>query len=688
MSIRIPTYQEAYECMLHRGKFSSAPRLWEGLQGYWDMTLGKAGLRLLDFSGNRHHGTLTNGPTWGSGPMGTMLRFGGSDQANVVLMAGVPAFRTSDFTVFCIGSSDTGGDINPQLMGHAGAAGGGQWGLFTWGIDSSPYLRFLSYGNNINAAAPAASWTAGAHACVATRRSGVVTLYQDGLQVGVDATATYDLTSTASIQFGNANAWELSGDIHAGAIWTRALSASEIAQLHYRPRDMVTLRRTQVAVLDYAAPGGTTLTPSPVALLLTPPAATLRQTIHPSPVAVALTVPTAAVSQATILTPSPVAVALTPPAATLRQTLAPSPVALALTAAAATARQTLKPSPVALALTAPAATARQTLKPSPVVLALTAPTATLVIPNVLTPSPVALALTAPAATIRQTLTPSPVALALTAPAATARHTLTPSPVALALTAPAATARQTLTPSPVVIALTAPEITLPTAAPITLTPSPVAIALTAPAVKVLGTNGYAVYWDAGRGIAAGRGIDWTARIGFAPAGQATLDLTGLGLAADTDYWLGLRAVSAAAVEETGCLCTVRVRIDSEGNLVGPAPGPLAWAKAEALAEGYIRVSAAYPNVDAARYAAAETIQFAALDAVGEPDWGTILATLTVTGSASRRTTLAVPYADGETVRLAARALAGSVAGPATILRPVAADASPPAAVASLTAVQAS
>ncbi|HUU85054.1 MAG TPA: LamG-like jellyroll fold domain-containing protein, partial [Phycisphaerae bacterium] len=83
MSIRIPTYQEAYECMLHRGKFSSAPRLWPGLRGYWDMTLGKAGLRALDFSGNRNHGTLTNGPTWVPGPMGTALDFSGGGDENV-----------------------------------------------------------------------------------------------------------------------------------------------------------------------------------------------------------------------------------------------------------------------------------------------------------------------------------------------------------------------------------------------------------------------------------------------------------------------------------------------------------------------------------------------------------------------------------------------------------------------------
>ena len=69
---RIPSYKSGYA---RSAAESSVPHLWDGLKGLWMPTLGRTGLTLRDVSGNRNHGTLTNGPTWVPGPNGTVIDF-------------------------------------------------------------------------------------------------------------------------------------------------------------------------------------------------------------------------------------------------------------------------------------------------------------------------------------------------------------------------------------------------------------------------------------------------------------------------------------------------------------------------------------------------------------------------------------------------------------------------------------
>ncbi len=48
---------------------SAYPELWRGLVGCWVPSLGATGEELLDWSGNRNHGVLTNGPLWVPGAL-------------------------------------------------------------------------------------------------------------------------------------------------------------------------------------------------------------------------------------------------------------------------------------------------------------------------------------------------------------------------------------------------------------------------------------------------------------------------------------------------------------------------------------------------------------------------------------------------------------------------------------------
>ena len=62
------------------------PGLWQGLQGWWQVTLGAKRTTLGDVSGHGNHGTLTNMEMadWVSSVNGGALQFDGSDERVVI----------------------------------------------------------------------------------------------------------------------------------------------------------------------------------------------------------------------------------------------------------------------------------------------------------------------------------------------------------------------------------------------------------------------------------------------------------------------------------------------------------------------------------------------------------------------------------------------------------------------------
>lgn len=79
---QIPSYAQGFA---RSAAESANPGLWDGLIGSWAPTLGVTGLTLKDQSGFGNHGTLTNGPTWVTGPDGNATQFvlGSSQRAEV-----------------------------------------------------------------------------------------------------------------------------------------------------------------------------------------------------------------------------------------------------------------------------------------------------------------------------------------------------------------------------------------------------------------------------------------------------------------------------------------------------------------------------------------------------------------------------------------------------------------------------
>ena len=196
------------------------------------------------------------------------------------------------------------------------------------------------------------------------------------------------------------------------------------------------------------------------------------------------------------------------------------------------------------------------------------------------------------------------------------------------------------------------------------------------------SGYNVY----RGIGGPDSIDYAAPVAYVRAGLATADLVGLGHVADVDHYYAVRAVSDSGVEETNTDRRVCVRINGAGQLVGPPPNRIVSAQISAAKGGKIRLQCFYSAVGAVGVATG--IQVARIAETG-PDWGSLIQTLAISGTRRLDVILDPTFDDGETVRLAVRAVtADAVTGPALRTNSVSADAVGPPAVEWLQAAQVS
>ncbi|HUU91638.1 MAG TPA: hypothetical protein VM238_10545 [Phycisphaerae bacterium] len=200
----------------------------------------------------------------------------------------------------------------------------------------------------------------------------------------------------------------------------------------------------------------------------------------------------------------------------------------------------------------------------------------------------------------------------------------------------------------------------------------------------GAGGYLAYL--GAGDEAGD-VDFTEPVGGAQAGTGAIYLSGLGLAADTQYIIALRGVSDAGVVEEGTGCTCLVLVTAGDELEGARPNPLSSASAEQAAGGKLRVAFIYSRW--AEPAAALKVQIAEVD--GAPDWESPLAevALNASGPTSWSEVLDDSWPHETGVILALRAVtAGGVAGDATTLDEIAVDAVGPDPLSEISAEQVS
>jgi len=193
-----------------------------------------------------------------------------------------------------------------------------------------------------------------------------------------------------------------------------------------------------------------------------------------------------------------------------------------------------------------------------------------------------------------------------------------------------------------------------------------------------------------GVGSRTAIDYDTAVAETPAGTATVDIAGL--SEDVDYYIAVRAVSAAGTEEENTHRVCRVRAE-DGALVGQPPKRLLYAHAEPAAGGAIKFSFAY-NADGELGTAThvQVVQCSGRGAAAraDADWANPIDEIAIPGNAPWSGLLTDTYEDGETVYLAARAVTATDVG-GEISRPdgspVACDAGGPDAVSYISASQA-
>ncbi len=222
-------------------------RLDSGLAGYWKLDDG-SGTSATDASTNGNTGTLTNGPTWTTGQIGSAVNFDGT---NDYVNAGSPAVLDD------MGPITVSGWINADTMGSTriiNKSGAGFTSGWIFRLCNSDGANCPSTGNTLNFAAGfsglAGRWYAPANSIntgqwifvvVSYDRSSLSNdpvFYINGVKVTTTEAATpsgtYLSDASASLHIGadSDGSSGLDGKIDEVRIYNRALSADEVAELY------------------------------------------------------------------------------------------------------------------------------------------------------------------------------------------------------------------------------------------------------------------------------------------------------------------------------------------------------------------------------------------------------------------------------------------------------------------------
>jgi Concanavalin A-like lectin/glucanases superfamily/Domain of unknown function (DUF4185) len=201
------------------------------------------GTTTADASGNGATGTLVNGTSWIPSSFGTAVRFDGVDDHILVPDAGAagPLDLGTDFSLSAWVRFDalpsTGGARNPRIL-QKGSASGGPYYLAARTSTGPPVVSLrLRFGGTVHTKEgtellPTASWV---HV-VATKRAGILYLYQNGFQNGpehtVPAVAPDDDGQALYMGESPSNTdGALQGSLEDVRIYTRTLSRSSIFNL-------------------------------------------------------------------------------------------------------------------------------------------------------------------------------------------------------------------------------------------------------------------------------------------------------------------------------------------------------------------------------------------------------------------------------------------------------------------------
>jgi len=247
-----PSFNEILSVAYSRGAASEAPGLWKGLVGAWPLQEG-GGTAAFDVSGFSKNGTLTNmepATDWQASPVGYCLEFDGSNES--VLADAVTPIGTGSFSVSAWVNLDVGVSNASAAIVSQGDLGSDEW-MFRVSAADSANAKLQLYGaaGQINPTQTTGEFVQykGSWVHVVAVRDAPSTdaiIYINGVEVGRDDVASYNLSTTKQIQIGCADStagrwWE--GKITNVAFWHRTILPGEIVELYVDPWAMYRQRR-------------------------------------------------------------------------------------------------------------------------------------------------------------------------------------------------------------------------------------------------------------------------------------------------------------------------------------------------------------------------------------------------------------------------------------------------------------
>lgn len=214
-----------------------------GLVGYWLLN-ENGGARVNDLSSNGNHGAITGG-SWVGGKYGPSLVFSGS--TDVTLTASIPVTSGITYVVWCRRSTD-----------HTGVLIANRWTQLRVVTANVSWYADLDAAGVTTTTNPIAI---GPWYCIAVTQVGTAyAIYVDGVSVLSGATVAMDNTDLRKYLGcnvpGNTTFY---GAMSSAAIYNRALTAAEIAQLYREPFCGLCRRRVE---LWTGATSPTIVTPS------------------------------------------------------------------------------------------------------------------------------------------------------------------------------------------------------------------------------------------------------------------------------------------------------------------------------------------------------------------------------------------------------------------------------------------
>lgn len=210
---------------------------------------GYGGNKWLDLCSGKNHGTLTNGPAW-QGPLGRpggwgSLRFDGTDDY-VTVAASEPLRHTGAVTFSCWAVARTATADRMPLGRFLTGTGQRVWQLVTSAASATTMQAMVNPNGGptntiVSSAAGAVVSGEWAHWAAVYVPSASLTLYKNGVQVGVNTAsipaALYDtdVALTVGARPGGTVPWP--GSVDDVQVRSRDLSAAEVRDLHLASRN-------------------------------------------------------------------------------------------------------------------------------------------------------------------------------------------------------------------------------------------------------------------------------------------------------------------------------------------------------------------------------------------------------------------------------------------------------------------